>query len=1096
MDAQPPFLCNNAPSVVTNGFSYESFKYVMAPAWDHKPADVMSSRYTEDSLIGRLVVHNIRTEFRVYPSTAEFERHLTAMPVADRVYHEFIFGSCPQKLKFDIDGTRAKILEHLGAADNDEAVAAAYDNMIGEIIACLCNLFVMVFDMDDPRIVLFESRMPDGQVPKHSNHIIITNYYVNDHKQAREFTTRLLNYVPAQYREFIDRGVNGSKQNFRIAGCHKAEDMRIKTPLSHCTFAETLITDITGARPLKDITAEPQVAEKIILHEDDIAKVTKAVEECGIAAHHRFRTHRRGYFEYDRVRPSMCRICQTQHDSDNTLLITTWVSCGMVNVYEQCRRDKTRCVSEKTNPSRVLVAQFPAICDADAADIEVKRGNCPNNYIDRLINQCIDQPRAVDEGLKFDSLPEKNKYIYSSPTLHPFQTVRTLIVHAPMKMGKTKALREYINRRFNDPLARPVIRFLSFRQTFSDNIKACFPEFDLYKHTEGPLMQDRLILQIESLYRLVIQEGSEPPDLLILDECESIFEQFNSGLLKHFSDSFGKFRYLMSFSNEVICMDAGITNRTYNILNRMRPGGMLYHRNVYKNATEDKYYFTGDYQKWFGILVAAIESDQRIVIPTSSCNSATALQEYIMRHHPKVNVGIYSSKTEAALKARDFAAVNEYWAQFDVLIYTPTVSAGVSFEQRHFDLLMGYFVDSSCPVETCLQMMGRVRNIMDKTMYIVLHGFSGTLPCTPEAVSEAVHQSRGNLYGKYDHHGLMVDFDAHGKITYHTSDQWFIWTENTCIINMSKNSFIRRFISKVQATGAQCMVLDDQVFTNATGQTAREADGKMTPWLEDLHKKYKNAKQDVKAAECNVVAAAPDIGAEEVDDIRTEIDANRSITPQQAAAYDRYRLRRIYKYDGPIDVKFVETYREDRIKRIYRNLCDIHLRDDMDAALALIQEKERAMNHYYMTNGESTHHYDLRREYTFDRHRCAVGLIKLCGWIAVNDPQYIHRITLILNLRQGINVFEELARLGAKLFEFRAPPSHNLLLAEPDNMFIKTTLAAIGRIIGPMYGLRILARQTDPDMYKLIQTELFTLDQANKSVPCLIAQEERFTDEI
>jgi hypothetical protein len=106
---------------------------------------------------------------------------------------------------------------------------------------------------------------------------------------------------------------------------------------------------------------------------------------------------------------------------------------------------------------------------------------------------------------KFEALPGGTRY--SEPVMRPYELERTLAVCAQMKMGKTKTLREYVDRHFAAGLADPVIRFVTFRQTFSRALQEAFPDFTLYSDVPAgtPLSAaayPRLIVQVESLGRL------------------------------------------------------------------------------------------------------------------------------------------------------------------------------------------------------------------------------------------------------------------------------------------------------------------------------------------------------------------------------------------------------------------------------------------------------------------------------------------------------------------------------------------------------------------------------------------------------------------
>lgn len=46
------------------------------------------------------------------------------------------------------------------------------------------------------------------------------------------------------------------------------------------------------------------------------------------------------------------------------------------------------------------------------------------------------------------------------------------------------------------------------------------------------------------------------------------------------------------------------------------------------------------------------------------------------------------------------------------------MTAGISYEVENFDIVMGYFDPNSCQAEICSQMLGRIRNVKEKTYYI------------------------------------------------------------------------------------------------------------------------------------------------------------------------------------------------------------------------------------------------------------------------------------------------------------------------------------------------------------------------------------------
>ena len=58
------------------------------------------------------------------------------------------------------------------------------------------------------------------------------------------------------------------------------------------------------------------------------------------------------------------------------------------------------------------------------------------------------------------------------------------------------------------------------------------------------------------------------------------------------------------------------------------------------------------------------------------------------------------------------------WNEYQLLIYTPTIAAGISFNEKYFDNPHCYFSNMSCWAELATQMIFRVRNSTCKNIKI------------------------------------------------------------------------------------------------------------------------------------------------------------------------------------------------------------------------------------------------------------------------------------------------------------------------------------------------------------------------------------------
>jgi hypothetical protein len=1099
---------------------YESYKFIHTPTYEHSEGDVMDNAYKSVEELGEKFIVKNEVSYRVYPSLKAFKEDLDSMNIASRAFHEVIFGSKTQKLKFDIDAPMDKIPEvNAVNEDNAPAVPAIVLNdedidpqmaeflkeiesikidteetpidkckhMLNEITRTISDVFFITYGIDLQRdnLVICASEDPSGK--KFSVHIIINGYAVKGHKQAHEFQSRLNNYLNPAYKTLIDCSVNKSLQNFRIAGCHKTGDERVKKIISNHSFYDSIITNTSGCIILNDLVAPVQTEVKFNVHPDDAKEVLDICSKDGILEHHELHMCKNNMFIFRRLKSSRCEFCERDHDKDNTLLVTIRNDNGIINVFKSCRKfiAENGVTNASIHMGNFISASAPVEVhnETDQQKHERVLASWGDKIIQKAVADVKNNVELFPKRSLFDNLSPVHKHIYRENTLRDFELTPTLCVKAMMKMGKTKALRNYIEKYFNNKLTPNKIVFVSFRQTFSGNIKEIFNDFTLYSDVKGPLIQRKIIVQVESLYRVAVD--AEPPDLLVLDECESIFEQFDSGLLRNFTDCFAKFKWLMKYSKHIVAMDANLQNRTYNIFARLRPNfadadaGIIYHCNEHKNATDDKYYVTSNKLKWLGVLYSTVESDERIAVPMSSLSEAKILVRNLERKFPEKSIKLYSSETSMTEKKIHFANVHRYWSQYDVLVYTPTVSAGVSFELEHFHKIFGYFTDQSCPVETCVQMIGRIRNVQEHSFYICLAASGNSLPVTTETIKEHLFNKRENLSRSFDDIGLTPEYGPIGEIKYHYSDYFYVWLENARVKNLSKNSFIKRFVHFISETGAVIDELTEKVFNESTGMSSI-VDGCVNQELVIIQEMHAHIKTEIRAELCKNVAESPELEEEEVVDIQNAMMAQQDITDIQKHAYEKYKLRSEYKFYGDIDETFVNIYLSSKNRRIFKNLTRILSHENVKDSLNQIQSEELANYAHNMEMDEKFHHIDVNRKYVFDQHRYAIGLLQMCGWESIKDPKYIHKALLYNQLIDNEKAYWDTMSRACPEFELRKPRVEKLrLLRNDQTKYVAAVIHSINAILEIMYGINIITRRADPDMYLLSENTLFAFDPAN-----------------
>jgi len=1056
---------------------------------------------------------------------------------AERSFHEVLFGTLPQRIKFDIDATPeavdaidASVLDRVragwGATDCEAVLAdileedyvaapppAGHEARLAKALAAVGYLVDVIVDefearyggdghATSPRHVLVMSSMladaaPDGLKQKYSFHILVMPYMVANNLEARDFTRAVLDIVHREAPELeglVDPSVNGSTQNFRVLGSQKpgsgrpkVADPRIADALGTMKLGpqeSTLVSKAPGSRLLPLRVAQPEAepalisADAVHRHLDEITELVFRGDARPAHTLHRVVDGPRGVLVlFSRTRPSKCHICDRVHHSDNSLMVLAAPrqdaepqqanDGGLLEIFELCRR-----APGKSRPLGYVACAPGTVVQAPP------RAAQPDGRLAQIVADIESgsrDPRATADSL-FDDLPAERTTVYSDSAMRPYEAgARTLVVKAQMGVGKTRRLRKYIDAHYPRPGAgslrsEPVIRFVTFRQTFSNSLKLAFPDFksysDLRKVQIGNEQAPRLIVQVESLHRLMdaaMAGDGVPCDLLVLDEVESVLAQFSSGLHRSFSDSFAVFQWLLARSATVVCMDANVSDRTFRTLQRMRPHAPAhFHHNTYTRAAGDTYEVTQNRGDWTSALLAALQRGKRVALASNSLKEAKVVARMASERFPHKRVKVYSSETAQSEKTEHFADVDTHWAGLDLLVYTPTVSAGVSFEvapgDGGYDCMFVYLSSSSCDVETARQMLGRVRALADRRFCVCLgRGYGPRLPTDPAAIERLVYQRRelvaGTVLFPASPPPQVAEFDPQsGTVRPYRSPFFPMWVETTRIANLSRNDYAARFVDQVAATGAAVCVLsapDDEGGAARRSKAAAAID-------------YETER---------AVVHAPDLAPDEVAAVRDRMrgSAPGDVTDDDRAAVTRYSMRAAYCWDGDINHDFVRTYCTPNTQRVFCNLRTVLSYDSHDQALEAIRSEERTFYSAVVARLEQhagdlalqsrLEHTDISRRYRFPQHMYAVWMLRLCGFLSLLDTAALPESRVVCRVLAAYESVRREMDFVLQEFSVRHPGHRRLSSSDPLTRF-KAVLCVINAVLRRTYGVEVAATQT------------------------------------
>jgi len=1067
-------------------------------------ANSIISKYTTAELKTKFIIRDeFNKKFIVFNDITEYAEYIETIPISERCFHEIIFGNNFQKIKFDLDIelTDSATQAHLPDYDSPDYIPpATLIHNINELIDIIISKFHILYEISityDDLIITDSSGyiIKDNMVYwKYSYHIIINNYYVESNTEASYVSSVIYDTLPDYIKEYIDPDINKQIQNFRLIGCTKsALPHRYKNltclfnskkeglKLNHFIVNKTnnngiILPKISKIEKITIATINNNIGKYIdkILHWLHVHKVTEDHEFRGVTG---------DFISFNRVNNRYpCKICNRTHNHDNSLFIkVTYLKNSKITLTEYCHRapEKYNTLITNLNIKAITIGvggDAAAIgVGGDAAAIGVEgdaaaiganddvSDTAKKSYLQVLIE-------TIKPNLMLETYDIKNCEIYSEPYMRAYNTdtIEVLCIKGNMGCGKTERLYEHIREKFNDDLFPQCIRFITFRQTFAKSLLEKFNDFQLYSDINGDISQThhkRVIIQVESLHRLILSKHAEPIDLLILDEIESILSQFNSGLHRNFNLAFAIFQWMIATAKTIICIDANLCERSINVLRKLRPSinddNIQFHYNQFNRETENIYKITNNNSDWLNMMLTYISEDKKIVLPTNSLLEAKVYKKMIEDSFPTKKVQLYSSEMPMSEKNEHFSNIDQYWSQLDILIYTPTCSAGISFTLCHFDYVFAHLSDASCDVETSRQMLMRIRDIGSKLYYIYFPPYSsnrGNYPTSIADIEKELKNKKLNMLQNYDG-GQYLNFEymADGEIIFYKTNYYYLWLENIRIENLSKNQFIKRFMQFTANCGASIELL---------GPLAAENTASV----------YKNAKKEMKALIADNIASAKNINQSEQIEIQNKIQCHIDVSIEEIRALDKYYIKEAYNFNYEnINKDFILVYNSESVKKVFKYLLNICKCSTVEESLSVIQKRD--LDAYSIIGSDLTsssgvsyksgfeYQNLVKYKFTYTNHLASQRLIQLCGFafvqIFLTAGHYISFDELYQNIKTNIKKIEEYLSLIECDVKILSPDKKisDLIkkIKNESNVkeFIKKMIKVINAAIYEFYGIKI-----------------------------------------
>ena len=303
----------------------------------------------------------------------------------------------------------------------------------------------------------------------------------------------------------------------------------------------------------------------------------------------------------------------------------------------------------------------------------------------------------------------KHKFIPQSFYLYHFENGANVIaLRSNMNTGKTHGMPSLFSTH-----EKIIVVYQRVSLNLSIHEKWKQYGFELYSEIEDYIIRSdvhpRIIVQVDSLHRL---RGK--CDLLILDEIESVHEHLcGSRMNDNVAECWRTLSNYIRHTEKIIACDANLKDETCQLLFTNKIVTKI--ENTYQSFRGMRCQMILSPEKVIEKIFELLDNGKNVVIPTNSKARAKRMEKLILKRYGS-NISVLRIDSENGFTKK------EEWGRYNVLIYTPTVTAGVSFEDFHFHALCGFFGRNSTSSEQSSQMLFRVRNLIDKEMYLYADG--------------------------------------------------------------------------------------------------------------------------------------------------------------------------------------------------------------------------------------------------------------------------------------------------------------------------------------------------------------------------------------
>jgi hypothetical protein len=300
----------------------------------------------------------------------------------------------------------------------------------------------------------------------------------------------------------------------------------------------------------------------------------------------------------------------------------------------------------------------------------------------------------------------------------------SVFVQAGKGVGKSKQIRAWCQAQ----PARTSIVSVTFRRSLARGVSIKLGPASMSYLDRGlparinQQTTPRLTILFNSIWKV---DADAAFDVVVMDEAVSVLEMAGSELMdeEKRADCCSRLAHLLSRARVVIAADAMFDACSLACLARLSPAPR--HVLLVPRGVRDAYTFV-----WYANEARLQESlskelAKRCKVAIACMTKATAqkLHDLVRSSFPDMNVLLYTANGTYDM-AMHMANIDLLWSDADVLLFSPVITAGCSFERDHFDHMYLFGFCGTCGVRSAIQMTARVRAIRSKTVHVCIERYT------------------------------------------------------------------------------------------------------------------------------------------------------------------------------------------------------------------------------------------------------------------------------------------------------------------------------------------------------------------------------------